>query len=727
MNYPPNPPASTGPAPAVGPPGPAAPGAPEADLLALAIALSHRLPLTPLPPHLLTLTARLVQAEAVALWLAQTEQRCLDLLGSLGLASQPLTALRRPAYADPVLVSRTAHRATPHQVPDLDQAADLADPDRAMAWSRGLSSLLAVPLLTPGEVVGVLLWGARRPWHFGPAVFRRAQAVAALWAGTLAREVLRRQGQQQARHLRLLSEVAELLTATADSEQLVARVCDRVAAVLGELCGLGLCEPGTDRLRLLGLSARSPDLAARARAALAAQPPRLGVGLLGQVAATGHPLLIADLRREPLPLALRSSLESLGLTSTLAVPLRVQGKVIGVLSIGTVSPDRRLTPADLATAQTLAVLSAQALESARLYAAVTRERQRLTVVLDRAPFGVVIAAAPDGRIVLVNRPVVALVGRPPQPDERVTDHLSACAIFTPHRRPLPPAAWPLYRVLAGRPEARAELVVRCPDGEERVLLDQTIALPGSADSERLAVTFLTDITAVRRAERLREEFIAIIAHDLRAPVTVIQGYASLLRTWVERLQAPETVRRAVEHVHTSAQRLGRMISDLLDASRIEARRLRLELQRFDLVPYLRELLARLRPALEPHPVRLEIRAPSLPVLADPLRVEQVLTNLLSNAAKYSPPTAEITVEARQEDMMAYVAVTDRGPGIPPEELPYIFERFVRGRRRPAEGLGLGLYIARGLVEAMGGRIGADSRPGQGTTIFFTLPLAGWGP
>ena len=183
-------------------------------------------------------------------------------------------------------------------------------------------------------------------------------------------------------------------------------------------------------------------------------------------------------------------------------------------------------------------------------------------------------------------------------------------------------------------------------------------------------------------------------------------------------------KESVEAVLTSAQRMDAMIQELVDATRLEAGQVHLERRPVALRAFIDDLLRRLAGTLETDRVRVSAPAGLPEVLADPDQLERILTNLLSNALKYSPPGSVVTVTLTRRDDEVVTAVSDQGPGIAPEELPHLFERYYRteaGRER-RESLGLGLYITRKLVEAHGGRIWAESEPGKGSTFDFSLPV-----
>jgi PAS domain S-box-containing protein len=231
-------------------------------------------------------------------------------------------------------------------------------------------------------------------------------------------------------------------------------------------------------------------------------------------------------------------------------------------------------------------------------------------------------------------------------------------------------------------------------------------------------------TILAREQRERENWYSVIGHDLRQPVTVIFGYANLLANRLRQRGEPEEM-KAVSYILTAAQNLNRLIGDLLDVSRIDQRRFTITPSPTDLTSLVRSVAERTAATMPEHPLRLTVSETIPPVLADPARIEQVLVNLLTNAAKYGYEATPIDVTISRENGAAHIVVTNRGEGIAPEELPLLFGRFHRTRRAiemKAVGLGLGLYIAKGLIEAHGGRIWAESTPGERTAFHFTVPV-----
>jgi signal transduction histidine kinase len=243
------------------------------------------------------------------------------------------------------------------------------------------------------------------------------------------------------------------------------------------------------------------------------------------------------------------------------------------------------------------------------------------------------------------------------------------------------------------------------------------ALERERDSRVLAVAAAERIA---RADQHRADLVRMLSHDVRTPLNVLVNHAFLAR---RRASTAEAVRSA-EVISTSARRIAAMIDDLVDAMNLEAGQLSLATRALDFPEFARELKERLADAL---PVdRVEVAAaPGLPpVEADPDRLERIVVNLLANALKYAPGPSPVRLEAIPRGGEVHITVRDEGPGIAPEDLPHVFDRFYRSASvRGTEGLGLGLYICRKLVDAHGGRIWVESRAGVGSEFHLTLPAA----
>ena len=249
---------------------------------------------------------------------------------------------------------------------------------------------------------------------------------------------------------------------------------------------------------------------------------------------------------------------------------------------------------------------------------------------------------------------------------------------------------------------------------------ETVALYQERDRLRERAT---EAEVLRRADELKTALLSAVSHDLRTPLASIIASAGSLRqpdvVWTDAEQES-----FLSDIEGEARRLARIVANLLDLSRMEAGTLRPERGWYDLAALVDDVVGRLRAATRDHPVHVRVSDDMPPVPLDYVEVDQVLTNLVENAVRHTSSGTEIWIKAECESGEAVVTVTDSGPGIPETELPRLFDPFVRAAQRKGGpgGVGLGLAIARGLVEAHGGRITAENRAEGGATFKFTLPL-----
>ena len=246
----------------------------------------------------------------------------------------------------------------------------------------------------------------------------------------------------------------------------------------------------------------------------------------------------------------------------------------------------------------------------------------------------------------------------------------------------------------------------------------------NAEGERQGtILIFHDLTRLKRLERTRQEFVANVSHELRTPLSLIKGYAETLLDGAK--DNPEVAVKFLQTIDRNAERLKLLIEDLLTISELESGRLRLNLQPVALRPLLEKLVADFKSLAEAKQVQLVDEAPDLQVRADAGRLEQVLCNLIENAIKYGRPLGTVAIRARPVNgKEVEVSVQDNGPGIPPEALERIFERFYRvdkARSREQGGTGLGLSIVKHIVQAHGGKAWVKSDLGRGATFYFTLP------
>ncbi|HEX6536730.1 MAG TPA: ATP-binding protein [Gemmatimonadaceae bacterium] len=271
----------------------------------------------------------------------------------------------------------------------------------------------------------------------------------------------------------------------------------------------------------------------------------------------------------------------------------------------------------------------------------------------------------------------------------------------------------LATALAGEPAGPVEIAVR----------ERTLALTARPLARGGAVLAFLDLTATRRLEAVRRDFVANVSHELKTPLTAIAGFAETLAT---DDVPPAQHAQFVETIRANAERMRRIVDDLLDLSRIESGGWRPAPASLDARTIADEVMTVARPAAEAGGVALviEVDPEARSVHGDPTAVRQVLANLVENAVRYTPPGGRVTVFTAADPRGVWLGVRDTGVGIPVQHLPRIFERFYRvdpARSRAAGGTGLGLAIVRHLVEAHGGRVEAESAPGSGTTIRALFP------
>ena len=334
----------------------------------------------------------------------------------------------------------------------------------------------------------------------------------------------------------------------------------------------------------------------------------------------------------------------------------------------------------------------------------------------------VMFADTEGRVVLENAASQTLTGRL---DAQGEARLAPEGFTHPDGAPMRREELPLARALRGELVGEQVLALWRPDlSEQRFLMCSSAPVIAPDGTITGAVAVFRDVTEMKQVEQLKDEFVSIAAHELRTPLTAIKGYADLLDRRLTVQGNREADRRSLTVIRKQTDRLAGLVNEMLDVSRIEAGRLHLNREPFDLPALVGEVMNNMRVASDAHTFSL-IAAPGIVVDGDSARIEQVLMNLISNAVTYSPEGGEIALRVWAEDGTAFVSVRDRGVGIAQEELPHLFDRFYRAPRAGvmrSGGMGLGLYICQEIIARHGGAIRAESREGAGSTFTFSLPL-----
>ena len=411
--------------------------------------------------------------------------------------------------------------------------------------------------------------------------------------------------------------------------------------------------------------------------------------------------------------------------------LRHRGAQVGNLFLLEKESAPEFTAEDEEVLVLFASLAATAIANARTYRDERRARADLEALVETSPVGVVVMDAAAGRAVSFNREARRIM-EPLRTAGRPLEELQD--VITLQRadgREVPLAEFPPAAHLGNGETVRAEeIVFSVPDGRSaRTLVNATPIRSEDGAIASLVVT-LQDLAPLDELERLRAEFLDLVSHELRAPLTSIRGSVDTLLEAGPKLD-PAEMREFHRIIQEQAEHMRNLISDLLDAGRIEAGTLSVSPEPSELAALVDRARNTFLSGGGRHTVFIDL-PPDLPrVMADRRRIEQVLNNLLSNAAEYSPESFPIRVEAQGAGVQVAISVADEGRGVAPERMPYLFRKHA-GRAgeagaRDVSGTGLGLIICKGLVEAHGGRIHVHSGGvGQGTRITFTLPAAGHG-
>jgi len=352
--------------------------------------------------------------------------------------------------------------------------------------------------------------------------------------------------------------------------------------------------------------------------------------------------------------------------------------------------------------------------SANLAASLTAlrgERDLLGLILQSMQEGVLVLDQ-QGRILLVNPALRTTLGIPGEPEGRAALELIRNA-------ELPTI---LERAQAAGGPVTGE--IETTGARARRMMVHAAPLPTVDGKRQGLLAVFVDVTETRRLETLRKDFVANVSHELRTPITAVRSAVDTLRLTLAG--DPGASERFVDIIDRNAQRLGSLVEDLLDLSRIESKDYRPEAKPVSLRTVSDQALALLRARIEEKSLDVanEIPPELPPARADRRAVEQVFTNLLDNAVKYCGAGTRVRLRARLAESALRIEISDTGPGIEPRHLARLFERFYRvdsGRSRDMGGTGLGLSIVKHLVETMGGTIGVESVPGRGSTFWFTLP------
>ena len=448
-----------------------------------------------------------------------------------------------------------------------------------------------------------------------------------------------------------------------------------------------------------------------------------GLGFFKYLSGLEEPLRVSDADSHLGGLDMPRFLPSVPVKSLLVAPIRHQGVGVGTIYLGHDTGDREFTREDEETLVLFASQAAMAIANARWHREERQARADLEALINTSPVGVVVFDAATGVPKSFNREALRIVDSLRNPGQSLESLLDVMAFRRADGREVSLRQFPVAELLMIGETVRAEEIVLEVHGGRRVtvLLNSTPILSDGGVVESMVVT-MQDMADVQEMERLRADFLAMVSHELRAPLTSIKGSAATVLGSSTELD-PAVVRQFLRIIEDQADHMHGLVADLLDVARIETGELPVSPEPADAAV----LVDRARSAFISSGGRNNLTIdvePGLPlVMADRRRIVQVLRNLLSNSARHSPQLSVIRVSAAREGVDVAFSVADDGRGIPAESLPFLFRKFSRVQSEEQGGdTGLGLAICKGIVEAHGGRIWADSDgPGRGSRFTFTLP------
>ena len=680
-----------------------------------------------------------------------------------GGAAPPATALR-------LCVTQPPSEGAPPPAPPPEPLVAVAQANQSATWAAGAAEAgwLLLPLVS-GPVSGVLALHLAAP--LPPAAAVAYRLLAGLIAGTLELIVVRGQAGRGAAEISLLDQLSEVVNSSLSLDDILRQSLALLEGVIPFSGGSIALINAANELQI-----RADYGVADAVARQVRMP--VGQGISGWVAAHGQPYLSNDLDAAQTVLPAQRTAGTNGqMGAYMAAPLMVGERVIGILQINSAAKhvySRR----DLALLAEVAERCAVAVERARLFSEMATRAKRLASLAEIARrisaaldldelFAICyrqiaqtmaadafFVALYDEEAAAVHYEFVMDTGQSyPKLSEPFGSGVTSYVIRT--RTPLiagQPDELPITPTHFGMAARLAESLLLVPLlFEGRVLGAMSTqsyrAHAYSADDLNLLIT-IGNQTAVairnaqlyqseRTAQQAKDEFLALVSHELRTPLTTIKGTAQVIQRRMvrafsaglvktpEEQAAREQDLRQLAQVVTQADRLTALVNDLLDLSRLQSGHFEFHPEPADLTATVQDVVEASRTLSSTHQLLLTA-PPTLPGIFDRLRIEQVLTNLISNAVKYAPAGTEVCITlAEAAPGVALVRVADHGPGLPALEQEQLFARFYRGsavRNNPRTGVGLGLYISRQIVEWHGGTIGVDSTPGAGSVFHFTLPL-----
>ncbi|WP_207421145.1 ATP-binding protein [Desertivirga brevis] len=430
-------------------------------------------------------------------------------------------------------------------------------------------------------------------------------------------------------------------------------------------------------------------------------------------------------------------LKTLNLRSSILVPFYVRDQITGCINLLSTTDGRYFNEEDLQFAKDFATRIALTLENARLHEEqqqalkdnkrllreVEFERNRFEAVIKQMPGAVVIAEAPLGKIVFANEKLNEVWGFPPQESGNIEQYDKRVG-FHPDGKPYQKQDWPAMRsILRGEFVTDEDVEIVRGDGKSAILRMSSAPIKDNSGEITAAVVICLDVTQLKDAIRSRDEFLSIASHELKTPLTTLTASLQMLMRIYEKEPLSNAIAGLITSSNRSAGKLGGLVRELLSVSAIQAGQLSLNKKWFKISKLIEDCSQHITIA-GTHTFVVNGDS-TLNVFADENRIEQIIVNFISNAVKFSPRSSEIQLLVETLDNKVKISVTDQGIGIEEEKLPRLFKRFYRADLSGQySGMGLGLYISSEIIRLHGGEIGVESKKGEGSTFWFSLPIEG---
>ena len=469
---------------------------------------------------------------------------------------------------------------------------------------------------------------------------------------------------------------------------------------------------------------------------LLGEPPR-GLGVLGYLNDVQEPVRLADLTQHSHSVGFPENHPPM--KTFLGVPIRHLGEPVGNIYLTEKEGAEEFSEEDEETLVLFASQAAIAIGNALRHREEQRardetetERRRLAALVESSPVGVMVVDAATRTFASVNQEAERILGMSPEPGSTLVRYHEVAIYRRTDGKKYEGHERPLARALDRGEAVRAEeILFDLPDGRRVTTIVN--ATPIYSDDGKIvsAVAVIQDMTPLEEIERLRNEFLAMVSHELRTPLTTIKGCTSIVLGSSDPMDISEVL-QYFRMIDEQSNHLRGLVNNLLDMTRIEAGALSVSLKSTEVKSLVDEAKAAFVRRGAQNTVEVDLDPDLPPISADKRRITQVMDNLLSNAAKYSPEFSTIRVTGSREEHHVRISVTDEGIGIPSDQLSRLFKKFSRidgdAHERKIAGEGLGLAICKGIVEAHGGRITAESGGDErGTRITFTVPEAAEAP